>query len=68
MAKLMMVGDVATVEILANPEDEELILVKCREHLFRGGRRWHGQCNYGEDFDTTDDASAAAELHADGGR
>lgn len=66
MAKLMVIGSVAQVEILANPNDEELILAKCRLHSVRHGAGI--KCNYGEDFDTTDDAVAAAEQHADGVR
>lgn len=62
MAKLMVVGKVAQVEILPDPKDEELLLAKCRT-----GIPGH-VCNYGENFDTTHDAWQAAEQHADGVR
>ncbi len=67
MAKLMVIGEAATVEILTDPHDEELLLAKCRKHNGRG--KWaEGLCNYGENFDTTDDAWQAAQQHADGVR
>lgn len=65
MAKLMAIGKVAQVEILVDPADEELMLAKCRKH---GRFSWSEPCNYGENFDTTEDAWAAAEQHADGVR
>ena len=60
MAKLMVIGSVAQVEILTDPDDEELMLAKCRLHGGMCKERW------AERFDTTDDAVAGAEQHADG--
>ena len=67
MAKVMVIGKVAQVELLADPNDEELVLAKCRLHRARG----YGsgpKCIWQDRFDTTDDAIAGAEQHADGVR
>lgn len=68
MARLMVIGDVAQVEILTDPEDEELMLAKCEAHAKFSGTMVLPACEYTERFDTTDDAQAAAEQHADGVR
>lgn len=63
MARLIVQGSHATVEILQDPEDEELLLAKCIQHP--GLEAWSWK-HWNENFDTTDDAWAAAEQHADG--
>ncbi len=65
MAKLMVVGRVAHIQILTDPHDEELLLAKCVSHPGLEGCSWK---HWRENFDTTDDAWAAAEQHADGAR
>ena len=62
MAKLMLIGDVAHVEILTDPEDEELTLARCTAHPFAPLCRWS------ERYDTMDDATQYAATHADEGR
>jgi hypothetical protein len=67
MAKLMLIGPAAQVEILTDPEDEELILAKCVKHTVGYGPV--GQhCTWAEQYDTTDDAVVYASDHADGPR
>lgn len=63
MAKTMLIGEVAQVEILTDPEDEELVLARCEVH---GGLV--DACTWKDRFDTTDDAIAEGERHADTGR
>ncbi len=63
----MVIGIVAQVEILTDPADEELLLAKCRKHNEQG-MGMPILCNYGENFNTMNDAWAAAEQHADGVR
>jgi len=67
MAKLMLIGEQARVEILPDPEDEELILVRCAGHSGEVG--YHvPACGWSDRHDTTDDAIADGEQHADYGR
>lgn len=69
MAKLMLIGSVARVEILTDPEDEELVLAKCREHsIFDGRLSPPGNCDWEERYDTRGDAVNYAADHADTGR
>lgn len=66
MAKLMVVGEKSQVRILTDPQDEELTLAKCVLHAPRHGAGI--KCVWQERYDTTDDAWAGAEQHADGVR
>lgn len=70
MAKLMVIGKVAQVEILTDPEDEELLLARCVNHVDFYGNFRGLQCAacWQDRFDTTDDAINEAERHADTGR
>lgn len=68
MAKLMLIGDVASVEILTDPEDEELVLARCEAHDLEGERSVYARCGWEDRHDTTDDAIADGEQHADRGR
>lgn len=65
MARLMLIGDVAQVEILTDPEDEELVLAKCAGH--RLGQVLLPPCLWEERYDTTGDAIEYAADHADRG-
>lgn len=69
MAKLMLIGDVATIEILTDPEDEEQVLAVCCAHDLEGERSIYARCDYIERFDSWSDAvcSAGPERHADRG-
>ncbi len=66
MAKLILHGNVADVEILTDPEDEELVLARCI------GSGHHDPaasfCGWSDQFDTTGDAIWSGESHADHGR
>ena len=64
MARLMLIGDVAQVEILTDPEDEELVLAKCAEHR---SDTFPIPCNWQERYDSTLDAVEYATDHADRG-
>lgn len=69
MAKVLVIGSMAQVEILTDPEDEELVLAKCDDHsVFDGRLAPPGDCSWEDRFDSTDDAIAGAEQHADGVR
>lgn len=59
MARLMVIGTIAQVEILTDPYDEEVLLAVCRQHKGVIGS------DFRERFDTTDDAWQAAQQHAD---
>lgn len=67
MAKVMVIGETAQVEILADPIDEEVVLALCVRHNERS-MGMPIDCNWNTPFDTTDDAIAGAEQHADGVR
>jgi hypothetical protein len=64
MAKLMVLGTAAQVEILTDPEDEELMMAVCSRHP-RAYAEIGRLCTWRDYFDTTDDAWQAAEQHAD---
>lgn len=70
MAKLMLIGPMATLEILTDPDDPDLTLARCEEHSTCDGRLAPpGNCDWRERYDTTDDAWQYAARHADeGGR
>lgn len=63
MAKLMLIGDVAKIEILTDPEDEELVLARCMEHVIAPSV----PCLWWARYDTIDDATQYAADHADRG-
>lgn len=69
MAKLLLRGEIAAVELLRpDPDDEDLILAKCVKHeAALGGLPTEG-CGWSESYDTLDDAAEYAERHADFGR
>lgn len=64
MAKLLLVGDAATVELTSDPEDGQTIAT-CVEHAKPGGGV--KPCAWTERYDTLDDASEYAARHADRG-
>lgn len=64
MAKLMLIGDVAQVELTSDPEDGQTIAT-CWEHVLNDVP---GGCTWTERYDTLDDASEYAVDHADTGR
>ena len=66
MARLMLVGEVAQVEILTDPDDEELVLARCDSHAWP--RLGFTPCTWEERYDTTADAEQYAARHADTGR
>lgn len=65
MAKTLVCGDVAQVEILRDPADEDLMLATCFVHNTGPA---NPPCEWRDHYDTTDDAIAGAEQHADGVR
>ena len=66
MAKLMLIGPVARIELTSDPEDGQTIAT-CREHFDRTDWR-PPACTWTERYDTLDDASKYAADHADTGR
>jgi hypothetical protein len=62
MAKLMLIGEVAHVELTSDDEDGQTIAT-CRLHLDGSGP----QCNWTNRYDTLDDAAEYAADHADRG-
>jgi hypothetical protein len=62
MAQLLLVGDVATIAIAQDPDDEDLIKATC---LIHPKTNW--TCTWSGRYDTTDDAWQYAESHADRG-
>lgn len=64
MAKLMLIGEVAHVELEIVPEDGT-VLATCRDHpeIFDG----YG-CGWSRNYDDLRDASEYAADHADSGR
>lgn len=60
MAKLMLIGETAQVELTTDPEDGQTIAT-CTSHGFH-------DCDWTERYDTLDDASEYAADHADTGR
>lgn len=68
MAKLMLIGPMAKVELTSDDEDD-LIIATCVEHSeFDGRLAPPGNCSWTERYDTTDDAWQYAMSHADEGR
>lgn len=72
MAKLMLIGPMAQVEILSpgteGNEDGELVKAVCYEHSTYDGRLAPpGNCTWSEEYDTLDDAAEYAADHANRG-
>lgn len=67
MAKLMLIGDVARVELTSDPEDGQSIAT-CVDHIPFSGEENAVGCGWTERYDTLDDASEYAADHADTGR
>lgn len=67
MAKLMLIGSVAQVEIVRDPLDGDLTAT-CVKH--GGGMgEWPGiACDWSETYDDLNDATEYASDHADGAR
>lgn len=65
MAKLILEGRMARVELLPYPDDQELTMARCINH---GHFAWSEPCTWWETYDTTDDAVQYAADHADTGR
>jgi hypothetical protein len=64
MARLVLIGDVAEVELTTDDEDDQIIAT-CAKHP---GRWQSGGCGWTERYDGMDDATECAADHADGGR
>ena len=62
MAKLMLIGKTAQVELTSDPEDGQIIAT-CWDHP-----ALNGDCEWTERYDTLNDASEYAADHADTGR
>jgi hypothetical protein len=63
MAKLMLIGAVAQVELTSDPEDDQIVAT-CAMHAPWGRRG----CGWTQRYDTLDDAAEYATDHADSGR
>ena len=67
MAKLMLIGEVAQVELTADPEDGQPIAV-CVGHTPPGSTGWLGSaCGWTERYDDLNDGAECAADHADRG-
>jgi hypothetical protein len=69
MAKLMLIGEVAQVELTSDPEEGQTIAT-CVDHFYYPGPSGHDStsCGWTERYDTLDDAGEYAADHADTGR
>ncbi len=67
MAKLMVVGKVAHVEITRDPLDGDLT-ANCKGHGMLDGLPSTGPCPWSETYDDLNDATEYASDHADGVR
>jgi hypothetical protein len=69
MAKLMLVGDMAQVELLSDPIEGGTIAT-CAGHTRPNvlDSRLDHECSWTERYDTLDDAGEYAASHADSGR
>ncbi len=68
MAKLMLIGSMAKVEITRDPLDGDLTAT-CVEHSESDGRKFPpGNCDWSETYDDLGDATEYAADHADGVR
>jgi hypothetical protein len=70
MAKLMLIGDVAEVELTSDPDTGGTIAT-CAEHkgyVFGNIPAYPNGCGWTERYDTLDDAEQYASDHADTGR
>lgn len=67
MAKLLLIGNVAAVELTSDPEDGQTIAT-CIDHTTNDGRLAPpGDCSWTERYDTLNDAAEYAADHADRG-
>lgn len=67
MAKLMLIGDMAQVELTTDDEDGQIIAT-CVNHSEADGRlALPGDCAWSERYDDLGDASEYATDHADRG-
>lgn len=68
MAKLMLVGDVAQIELTTDDEDGQIIAT-CVKHSESDARLAPpGDCGWTERYDDLGDASEYAQDHADTGK
>jgi hypothetical protein len=65
MAKLMLIGNAAHVELTTDPEDGQIIAT-CVQHSAYGWRTSRA-CNWTERYRTVNDAEVHAGRHADQG-
>lgn len=68
MAKLMLQGEAATVEISQEYDEFDMLRAECVKH---GGGPFSGPgiaCDWSEAYDSLNDATEYAADHADGGR
>jgi hypothetical protein len=65
MAKLMLIGRTAEIELTTDPEDGQIIAT-CENHVMPGVGRI--RCDWTERYDDLNDASEYAADHADTGR
>lgn len=68
MAKLILQGGMADVELTSDPEDGQTIAACVRHSEFDGRLAPPGNCAWTERYDTLDDAAEYAAAHADHGR
>jgi hypothetical protein len=68
MAKLMLIGNTAKVEITRDPLDGDLTAT-CVEHSKSDGRKFPaGNCDWSETYDDLSYSVVISEEHADGVR
>jgi len=67
MARIILKGNVADVELVTDSEDGQVI-AKCVTHDFGAGGVKAGECPWSERYDCMDDATEYAADHADTGR
>jgi hypothetical protein len=68
MARLMLIGNIAEVELTTDDEDDQVIAT-CVEHSGSDGRLAPpGNCSWTERYDDLNDATEYAADHADTGR
>ena len=67
MAKLILKGNVADVELISDPVDDQVIAL-CARHPSDEPWRVTGRCSWTERYDDLGDATEYAADHADTGR
>lgn len=65
MAKLMLIGNVARIELTPDDEDDQVVHAKCAEHLTDG---WPMPCPWAKQYDSIAEAAQYAADHADRGQ